>query len=143
MKEDASLDELADILSPNPTDIHSEKDKLINEKIISRAAMDIFTETFGETDSFDFERILFVYILDKMLLSGEINSEEGKILLKTLDDHYASFKGKNCDLIFIRKLGVSTCFMVAAPNQIKFDSGTKVITQLSVPACIEELKTKL
>ncbi len=143
MKEDASLDELADILSPNPTEVHSEKDKLIKEKIVSEMALNIFVETLGESDSLDFESILFVHVLDKMLYSGEINSDEGKIILKTLDEHYPSFEGRNCDLIFLRKLGVSTCVLVSFPNQIHFDSGTKIVSRLNISNCIEELKSKL
>jgi len=143
MKEDASLDEVADILSPNPTDVHSDKTKLIEEKIVSEVAVNIFVETLGEPTSFSFEKILYVYMLDKMLQLGEINTEEGKILLKTLDEHFPSFEGKNCDLIFTRKLGISTCAMLSAPNQICFESGTKVIGTQNIPNCIEELKQKL
>jgi len=143
MKEDASLDQLADILSPNPTDVHSEKANLIDGKIVSGPAMNIFIETFGEIKSFDFEEILFVYVLDQMLLSGEVNSEEGKMILNTLEEYYHTFEGKNCDLIFVRKLGISTCFLLSSPNQIQFEKGTKVVRKLSVPACIEELKSKL
>jgi hypothetical protein len=143
MKEDASLAELADIFSPNPTDVHSEKDKLIKEGIVSEAAANIFTETFGEPGSFNFEKILFVFILDKMLHSGEISSEEGKIIIKTLDEHYRAFESRNCDLIFIRKLGVSICLLLSAPNQIQFENGVKIVSQLSLSSCIEELKAKL
>jgi len=143
MKEDASLDELADILSPNPGDVHANKDELLKEKIVTEAAMNIFVEAVGETDSFDFEKILFVYILDKMLQSGEINSDEGKILIKTLDGYYQSFEGKNCDLIFIRKLGVSTCLIVSAQNQIQFESGAKVVSRQNISSCIEELKQRM
>ncbi|MGO9481827.1 MAG: YhbD family protein [Candidatus Kryptoniota bacterium] len=143
MKEDASLDELADILSPNPADVHSDKFELINEKIVSEAAVNKFIETFGETGSFDFEKTLFIYILDKLLQSGEISLDEGKNLLNILDEHYPAFEGKNCDLIFIRKLGVSTCLIVSSPNQIQFESSTKIISRLNISNCIEELKSKL
>lgn len=143
MKEDVSLDEAANILSPNPADVKSDKEKLIKEKIVSEVAMNIFVETFGEPGSFDFIKILLVYILDKMLRSGEISSDEGKNMLKTFDEHYPSFEGKNCDLIFTRKLGISTCFMVSAPNQIYFEPGTKVVSIQSISNCIEELKQKL
>jgi DNA-binding transcriptional MerR regulator len=143
MKEDASLDEVADILSPNPAEVNSKKDELIKEKIVSDAAINIFIEALGEPPSFDFEKILFVYILDKMLKSGEINSDEGKILLQTLDQHYNSFRGRNCDVIFIRKLGVSTCLIASAPNQIQFESGAKIVGRQNISNCIEELKQKL
>jgi len=143
MKEDASLDEVADILSPNPIDVRSSKSKLVEEKIVTETSANIFIETLGDPGSFDFKKILFVYVLDKMLRSGEINSDEGKILLKTLDEHYSSFEGTNCDLIFIRKLGVSTCFMVSTPNQIRFDPDVKVVSTQNISNCIEELKSKL
>ncbi len=143
MKEDASLDEVAEILSPNPADVHSDKDKLIQEKIVSEVALKIFIETFGDPVSFEFEKILFVFVLDKMLQSGEINSDEGKLLLKALDEDYSSFAGKNCDLIFIRKLGVSTCLIASAPNQIQFESGARVVSRQNIANCIEELKQKL
>lgn len=143
MKEDVSLDEVADILSPNPTDVKSDREKLIKERIVSEAAMNIFVETFGEPNSLDFEKILLVYILDKMLQSGEINSDEGKIMLKTFDEHHSSFEGRNCDLVFTRKLGISTCLMVSAPNQIYFEPSTKVVSIQNISNCIEELKQKL
>jgi len=143
MKEDASLDELADFLSPNPAEVHSEKEKLLSEKIVSEAATNIFIETLGEPSSFDFEKILYVFILDKMLQSGEISSDEGKMLLKNLDEFYPVFKGKNCDLIFVRKLGVSTCLIVSAPNQIQFDSAAKIVSRQNISSCIEELKQKI
>ena len=143
MKEDVSLDEVADILSPNPSDIHSAKEQLLKEKIVSEAAMNVFMETLGEPTSFDFEKILFVYVLDKMLVSGEVNSDEGTILLKTLDGHYASFDGKNCEIIFIRKLGVSTCLIVSTASQIQFEPGAKIVSRQNISNCIEELKQKL
>ena len=143
MKEDASLNELADILSPNPADVRCRKDELVKEKIVSEIAMNIFLDTFGEPTSFDFEKILFVFVLDKMLRSGEISSDEGRILLKTLDENYSSFEGKNCDLVFVRKLGVSTCLLISAPSRIHFESGAKIVDRQAVSNCIEEVKQKL
>lgn len=143
MKGDTSLDDLADILSPFPADVDLSKSQLIKANIGSEAALNIFEQTLGEAETFDFTKVLSVYILNKELQSGEISAEEGKILLKTLDEHYQAFEGKNCDLLFVRKLGVSTCLLVSAPNQIYFESGSKVVSRLNISNCIEELKPKL
>ncbi len=143
MKEDSSLDEVAEIFSPNPADVHSDKDRLIRERIISEFALNILTETLALPNDLDFEKILFAYVLDKMLSSGDINSEEGKILIRTLDEHYSSFEGRNCEVIFIRKLGVSSCIIISIVNQIGFDPGAKIVSRQNLFTCIEELKQKL
>ncbi len=143
MKEDASLDELADILSPTPTDLQVSRSALADGKIVSSAALELYESVSGKGDAFAFGDVLFVYLLDKMLQSGNISGEEGKILLSTLKEHFASFEGQHCDVIFLRKLGVSTCLLVTAPQQIYFDDATRVAGRLSVTSSIEELKTKL
>ncbi len=143
MKEESSLDELADILSPSPKDIEITAAELNSGSIVSNAAVELFQDVFGLREHFSFPDILSVYILDKMLASGDISGEEGRVLLSTLEGHLDSFKGQNCDMIFIRKLGTSVCVLVSAPNQISFDKGARIAGRLNVAACIEELKTKL
>jgi len=143
LKEDASLDELADILSPAPTDVEVEKNKLVQEKIVSEAAMDLFAQTLGIPQVFDFQKTLYAYLLDKMLGSGEISGEEGKVLLKTLEEHYPDFATKQCEIFFIRKLGVPLCLLISGTNQVSLDAGAKLVERISISSVIEELKTKL
>lgn len=143
MKDDASLDELADMLSPNPADVNVSRDSLKSSGIVSAVSIEHFNQISGEQDTFSFTSILHVFLLDKLLQSGEISGEEGKILLNTLDENFSSFEGKNCDIIFIRKLGASSCILVSAPSQIFFDTNTKVAGRLNVATCIEELKQRL
>jgi DNA-binding transcriptional MerR regulator len=143
MKDDASLDELAEMLSPNPADVNISGEALKSSDVVSTVAIALFDEITGKQDTFSFTSILHIYLLDKLLQSGEISGEEGKVLLKTLDENFSKLEGKNCDIIFIRKLGASSCILVSAPNQIFFDTSTKVAGHLNVASTIEELKTKL
>ncbi len=143
MKDEASLDELADILSPNPADINITRQVLASASILSPASLEIFEQVSGSHDSFSFVPILHMYLLDKMLQSGEISREEGRILLDTLAENFTKMEGHNGDLLFIRKLGVSICLLHSVPGQVYFDNTTKVAARLNVSSCIEELKTKL
>jgi DNA-binding transcriptional MerR regulator len=143
LKDDASLDELADILSPNPADIETTRENLLNEKIVSQIALDLFEQSSGTQQVYPFAKALYVYILDKMLQSGSISADEGKLVVQTLAEAFDAFQGQSCDLIFIRKLGISICFMVSSPAQIVFENGVKVVERVNVTSCIEELKTKL
>lgn len=143
LKEGASLDELADILSPNPSDLQLKREDLINDNIVSSVALELYEQSFEKKDIYGFLSALYVYILDKMLKSGEINAEEGKIVINTLEENFATFQGVRCELIFIRKLGVSICLMTSTPNRIVFEKGTKVVSRLNIAECAEEFKTNL
>ena len=143
MKENLSLDDLANMFSPNVTEISLSKEGIIQRGIASEPVVRFFIEQHQEIAEFRFSKILFVYILEKILQSGEVSLEEGKMVLHVLNEHYETMKNKNGELIFIRKLGVSTCFLFSSVEDIYFDQGTKIVIRLPLMNCTEELKTKL
>jgi hypothetical protein len=143
MKGDITLDDLADMLSPNLMELILTRDKLIEFKIISNTTIDFYSAEMGETNEFPFEKILYLNVLDKMFESGIINFEEGKIILTLLEEQYLRYKGKNCELIFLRKSGISTCCLISKPSEIYFEKGIKIIERLNMADMIEELKIKI
>ncbi len=143
LKDDASLDELADILSPNPSDVEVERGKLVREKVISEVAMDIFAQVLGIPEVFDFQKTLYAYLVDRLLSSGDASAEEAKTILKTLSDSFPAFEGKQCDLLFVRKLGVSFCLLIEGQRQVSLDQGAKLVGHISIASVVEELKSKL
>jgi DNA-binding transcriptional MerR regulator len=143
MKDNLSLDDLADIFSPNLAEVILKKQELLDRNVVTKIAVEIYLKEMGDTDSFTFDKILYVYVLDKLLQSGEISLEEGKSLLQTMADNYKKFEGKHCELIFIRKMGISTFLLTLSPNKIYFESSTKIVARISLASCIEELKIKL
>ncbi len=140
MKEDLSLDDLADVLSPSLTSVTLSTDELVRRNIVTKPSVDLFTQQFGNVDHLLFEQMLYVRVLDKALKSGDINMEEGKLLLGTLVEGYRKYEGKSCDLVFIRKMGVSTCFLVSSPCELFFEPGARIVSRISINECIEELK---
>jgi len=143
MKGDISLDELADMLSPNLMETKLDRKKLIERSIVSKSTMDFYTHERGEMERFAFDKMLYLYILDKMFESGIINFEEGKIILNLLDEQYSKFKGKGGELVFLRKLGISSCCLVSSFCDIHFEDSMKIIERLNLSDLIEELKVKI
>lgn len=143
MKDDLSLDELADLLSPHPTEISLWKQELIDRNIVSKMALQFFIERLGDTDIFTFERILYLFILDKLLQTGEMSLDEGAILLQVLNEHYPKLQGGGGEIIFLRKMGISTFLLVSSSGEVFLESGVRIVTRLNVAACIEELKMKI
>jgi len=143
MKDDLSLDELADVFSPNLTDFTLSRADLLQRNIVSTIAVDAYVQLEGEPQTFLFHQLMYIFVLDRLLQSGEISLEEGRQLIRTLSTHYQAFEGKPCDLIFIRKMGVSTFILAPSANEIFFEHGVKVVLRLSLAGCMEELKAIL
>lgn len=143
MKENLSLDELADMFSPNVTNLNYTKDELIKRNIVSTPVIDFYLDQEKGSLQFNFSRILEVFILEKLLQSGEINLDEGKMVLQVLKDNEPLIKQKNCELMITRKLGMSSCLLLINAEAIHFEQGTKVVAALSLMTCMEEIKAKL
>jgi len=143
MKGDISLDDLANMLSPNLMEMVMESENLINRNIVSKITLDFYTKERGKYKELNFEKILYLYILDKLFGSGKINFDEGKTVLNLLENYYPQYKGKSCELNFLRKLGIYSCFLISKPSEIHFENGIKIVKRLNLSDLIEELKIKM
>lgn len=143
MKEDLSLDELADMFSPHVASTALSKAEIIGRGLVTPMALQVYTEQLGDAEAFSFEKLLHIYVLDRMLQSGDMSLEEGMLLLQLLQEHYGKFEAKDCDLVLIRKMGISTLLLVSSPDDICVDGGAKLVTRLSLSSCLQELKLKL
>jgi hypothetical protein len=143
MKDDISLDELAGKLSPFLYDLSLSRDEMMKRNIVSISVMDRFGITESGDGSYSFEQILYLFLVEKLLLTGEMSLEEGAVLIETLNNHYSKFEGRPCEILFIRKMGVSMFTLLSVPSEIYMELGVKVLVRLSIGACIEELKLKL
>ncbi|GAB6422033.1 YhbD family protein [Bacillus luti] len=143
MKEDLSLDELANMFSPSVTEILLTKEDIIHKGITSESVLQFFIEQTNKTADFRFVDILYVYMLEELLQSGEVSLEEGKMVLQVLRENYEAIKHKNCDLVMIRKMGISTCLLVSNVEDLIFEKGTKIVLREAIMKYTEALKTKL
>ncbi|MBG9942144.1 YhbD family protein [Brevibacillus formosus] len=142
MKDDLSLDELADMFSPSMSEISLTADELLARNIVSTTSLEVFNVFLGSLRTFTFQQALYAYVLEKLLAAGDLSVDEGGGLLQVLASHYPKFEGKPCELIFMRKMGISTFVLVSGSTEMYFDSGVKVVKRLDLANCIEELKGK-
>lgn len=143
MKDDLSLDELADVFSPVADGLSMTKHELLERNIVSKTSLELHGQLFSDGPILPFGRILYAYMLDKLLRAGEINLDEGKMMLQTIKDNETKFENKNWSIVFLRKMGVSSCLMIAAADDYAFDAGTKLVARMSIAAGSEELKLKM
>ncbi|EEL81676.1 hypothetical protein bcere0028_26320 [Bacillus cereus AH1271] len=142
MKEDLSLDELANMFSPSVREILLTKEDVLRKGIASESVLQFFIEQTNKTTEFQFVDILYVYMLEELLQSGEISLEEGKMVLQVLRENYETIKHKTCDLIVVRKLGISTCFLVSNVDDLIFEKGTKIVLREAIMKYTEAIKNE-
>jgi hypothetical protein len=90
-------------------------------------ALCFYVDYSEDMEVFPFEKIFYLYVLEKLLQTGDMSLDEGKGLLSTLEEHYHQIKGKNSELIFLRKMGVSTFLLVSSLTEIYFEKNVKVV----------------
>jgi len=144
MKDDLSLDELADVFSPAAADLSMPKLELIDRNLVSKTSVQLFEQTFPDAGHIlPFQRIVYVYGIDKLLQAGEISLDEGRMMLATIRDHEARFDSPDWSFVLIRKMGVSSFLLVKGTGTFAFESGTKLVASTNLAACMEELKLRM
>jgi len=143
MKDDLSLDELADVFSPVIDKISLDADEMMQRNIIAYDVLKMFLDFKGGGQVLDFNDILSAFILNKIIVSGGINHDEGRLLLEVLQQGMSEFKGAPSEVFLMRKLGVFTCFVVAPPCRICLDNSARLIARINITTVVEELKLKL
>jgi hypothetical protein len=143
MKEDVSLDDLALMFSPQLADVFLSEDELLKKNIVTQQTLTMYKNIYGEINTFSFEKILYISLLEKSLASGNVSLDEGKLIIETLEENHKLLEGKNCEMIFLRKFGMALCFLISVPNEIYIDKGAKIILRINISQCIEELKIKI
>lgn len=143
MKDDVSLDSLALMFSPQLADVFLSEGELIEKNIVTKQTLTMHKNIYGEIKTFSFEKILYISLLEKSLVSGNVSLEEGKLIIETLEQNYKSLEGKNCEIIFLRKFGMALCFLITVPNEFYIENGAKIALRLNISQSIEELKIKI
>lgn len=143
MKDDLSLDDLAEMFSPNLAEIFLSKAELIEKNIVSNMTLEVYMTNHGETEVFSFEKILYLSVVERFLRTGNVSIEEGRGILETLENNYSNFSGRNCEVVFIRKFGVAVCILSEAPFEFYIDKDSRVVERVNVSKAIEDVKSKI
>ncbi|MDG3075062.1 YhbD family protein [Bacillus halotolerans] len=141
MKENLSLDEMREMLSPKMKDVSMTADELLTKGLISKPALHVFSEGGADT-VFSSRDLLSLYVLEGLLQSGNVSLEEAKMAAEVLRKYDTAEIKKQTELIILRKLGVTTCFIAAAADSILFESSVKIVERVDLANASEKLKTK-
>ena len=141
--EDASLDEIAVAVSPVPLPDTFAGAELVTSGVVSAAAMDLFLERHPGLAQLHFAELLAIAIADDLLRSGEAGRDEALSAIAVLESGWTSCEKASCDLVLLRKMGLSTALLVSSGSELVTESGARVVARITLSARIEQLKTRL
>ena len=142
-EEDVSLDSIAEAVSTSLGETSLTAEEVAANGVVSAQAVALYREVHPGEAPLGFGELLTAYVLDRLLQTGDVGLDEGRMVVRGLEETYSGCEGKSCDFVLVRKMGLSTCFVVTSSAEIAFESGTKVVARLGLASCIEELKTRI
>jgi hypothetical protein len=141
--EDLSLDDIAEAVSPSPLPDTFSREDLLARGIVSSTAIDLFADGHPGTGRLQFAELLAVAVADGLLRSGDAGREDALSAISALEEGWVVCGKKSCDLVLLRKMGVSVVLLVSSASEMLVESGVRVIARIPLPAQIEQLKTRL
>ena len=142
--EDASLDEIADAVSPNLGEISMTIAEIRERGLVSPEAAELFAEGVCDCDQpLVFGEVVSLAALDTLLRTGDVSLDEGRVVLDALQENYPAFEGRAADLLFVRRMGLSTALLVSSGADVKFDRAARVIARVNLSESAEALRAKI
>lgn len=141
--EDLSLDDIAEAVSPAPLPDTFPRADVIEGGVVSAAALDLFAERHPGVNELRFAELVAVSVADSLLRSGDAGRDEALAAISTLEEGWTACEGTSCDLVLLRKMGVSTVLLLSSASELLVESGVRVVARITLPTQIEHLKTRL
>ena len=142
--EDASLDEIADAVAPNLGEISMTIAEIRERGLVSPEAAELFAEGVCDCDQpLVFGEVVSLAALDTLLRTGDVSLDEGRVVLDALQENYPAFEGRSADLLFVRRMGLSTALLVSSGAEVKFDRAARVIARVNLSESAEALRAKI
>jgi DNA-binding transcriptional MerR regulator len=142
--EDASLDEIADAVSPDLGEISMTLDEIRERGLVSAETIELFSEEVRDCETpLVFGEVVSLSALDTLLKTGDVSLDEGRTVLQSLKENYPAFEGRPADLVFVRRMGLSTSMLVSSAAEVKFEPSSRVVARLNLADCAEALSTRI
>jgi len=141
--EDASLDEIADAVAPDLAELSMTFPEVGESGLVSPEALELFSAVCDCDAPLAFGEIVSLSALDTLLKTGDVSQDEGRVVLDALQENYPQFEGRSADLLFVRRMGLSTAMLVTSDAEVLFDRAARVIARLNLSECAESLRGRI
>lgn len=130
LKENMSLDDVAAVFNPLRRDIELKTEDIERLGIASEAVINLYFSKYGESETYDYDTLLPLYVFSQLLSLGTLSRQEAFLAAEMVKE--AETDLQNFKIIFLRKLGVCSFLMIPDDNLAFYDSETSAVGELSI-----------
>jgi DNA-binding transcriptional MerR regulator len=141
--EDLSLDDIAEAVSPAPLPDTFSREDVLARGLVSEPALELFAQRHPGAGQLNFAELLAVTVADSLLRSGDAGQSEALSAISALEEGWSACAKTSCDLVLLRKMGLSAALIVSSASELVLEDGARLIARIPLPAQIEQLKTRL
>ncbi|MBB6715028.1 DUF4004 family protein [Clostridium gasigenes] len=140
LKDDASLDELANKFTNKTIVKNIKRSYLITRKIVSELVLNRFEEFMGTSEEYDDNILFSLLIYNELIKSGLMSNEEIKNISMQASKDYSKIIKSDYNLIIKRKLGVCFHYVTKEKEELINDNEAKVIYIIELSKIMEVLE---
>lgn len=141
--DDVSLARIAESVAPDLGELALTPADALEQGLVTQAALDALGEVQEAGAPLRLGHLLAARIHDALLTRGDASLDEGRIVVRVLEEGYRQFEGNDCDLLFLRKSGVATALLVSSSATVVIESGAKLVAREHAQDHIDEIASRL
>ena len=142
LKDDYSLDEVAEMLSPDLVRKSYSLSELDTIGWISKQALEQYQDVRGRESDYTFDELVFITSVDQLLEHGKVSTEEVGLAVKSLIANFESLGSEaNRYLTIVRRSSIS--YSVLYSWDSLFDPDAEVVATVNLDAVLEDVKVRL
>lgn len=142
LKDNLSLDELADMFSINPKSTKYNTEDIIKSGISTEACLKLYTRSFVEGQELIFKDVLCIYIFNKLLNDNILSFEEIEETIENIHFYYENTEEKDYNLLIIKGQNEVISFFAIKEGWIPLKE-YKIILDINFHDLAEQIKKKL
>ncbi len=133
LKDELSLDELANVFNPKASTATLSKDMLLSKKYVKAESVVIYEQMQGGiVETLDEFVLIGIKIIDDYVASGMLTYQEGKQLLDFVAQHQKYLNVEQLEILVIRRFGFSFIIGSVTPQSLLIDETDKVVVHLQM-----------
>lgn len=127
LKDDITLDELADRFTSKTVINNIQRSYLINKEIVSESILNRFEEFIDTSETYESNNLFSLLIYNELIKSGLMSNEEIKNIAIEASKDYSKIIQSDYTLIIKRKLGVCFHYVTKEKEELLNDQEAKII----------------
>jgi hypothetical protein len=141
LKDDVSLDDLANQFSFNVKDIKLKRSYLIKNNIVPINIMERFESIVSiENDIYEESRLFTLFIYERLLGIGFLNLEEVNEITISIFNNYLKLNNEEMVIVIKRKLGICFFYVISSEPEILIDENAVQIAKFKIRKILEKIQ---